>query len=70
MVAIALKYAVVPALSTCAGVTVATPEVDLTSFCSVWRRGSFAPPCAGEPNLTAISSGPLTPCPKFLEIRS
>ena len=35
-----MKYAVVPALSICIGVTAATPEVADTSFCSVGRRGS------------------------------
>ena len=39
-VEMALKNAVVPALSICIGVTAATPEVAETSFCSVCRRGS------------------------------
>ena len=37
----ALKYAVVPALSSCTGVTATTPEVEATSFCSVASRESL-----------------------------
>src|SRR5450432_968764 len=37
---IALKNAVVPALSICIGVIAATPEAEETSFCSVCSRGS------------------------------
>ena len=39
---IALKNALVPALSTWIGVTAATPGVDATSFWSVTSRGSVA----------------------------
>ena len=35
-----MKYAVVPALSTCIGVTAVTPAVAATSFWSVVSRGS------------------------------
>ena len=78
----ALKNAVVPALSTCIGVTAATPEVVETSFWSVCRRGSvvrgslpfdeLAPlaGCAGEPRETAMISGPLAPGPKYFDNRS
>ena len=85
--AIALKYAVVPALSIWMGVTAATSAAAETSFCSVASRGSPArasgeaepelpaepPPgggCAGVPSVTAISSGPFTPAPKFFASRS
>src|ERR1700722_3443975 len=78
VVATALKYAVVPALSICIGVTATTPEVAETSFCSVCRRGSpargslpaeldellLAGAWAGEPSDTAMISGPFTPGPK------
>ena len=60
VVAIALKNAVVPALSSTTGVTAATPGTALTSFWSVARRESDGD-CAFEPSLTATSSGPLTP---------
>ena len=69
VVAIALKYAVVPALSIWTGVTAATPEVDETSFSSVVSRESFVP-LAGEPSEAATISGPFTPAPKLCEIRS
>src|ERR1022692_3231718 len=76
VVAIALKYAVVPALSIWVGVIPATPDVDEMSVCNVCSRGSVVgePPeedaFAGDFSDTAISSGPLTPAPKLSEIRS
>ena len=42
VLAIALKYAVVPALSIWTGVIAATPGVAETSFCSACSRGSVA----------------------------
>src|ERR1700727_3718741 len=69
VVAIALKNAVVPALSSTTGETAATPDTSLTSFWSVVSRESDVD-CAGEPNLTATRSGPLTPSPKLSAIWS
>ena len=66
---IALKNAVVPALSTWIGVTPTTPGEDATSFCSVCSRGSLVP-LAGVRSDTATISGPFTPGPKFCEIWS
>ena len=56
--AIALKYAVVPALLIWTGVTAATSAVLATSACSVCSRGSLGD-WAGEPSETATSSGPF-----------
>ena len=58
-----------PALSIAIGVTAATPEVWATSCSSVFKRGSPVP-SAGAPSETATINGPLTPGPKFFEIRS
>ncbi len=69
LVGTALKYAVVPALSSCIGVTAATPWVCDTSFCSVASRESLVF-LAGELSETATISGPFTPAPKFWEIWS
>ena len=59
----------VPALSSCIGVTATTPWVCDTSFCSVASRESLVF-LAGEPSETATISGPFTPAPKFWEISS
>ncbi len=69
----ALKNALVPALSTWIGVTAATFAVDETSFWSVVSRESVVGDedgCAGEPSEIAMINGPLLPAPKFSDIRS
>ena len=69
VVATAVNTAAVPLGAIVGGVTLFTPGVVLTAWVSAVRRGSVdgSPPgwagCAGVPNSTAISSGPLAPAP-------